>query len=155
MNKFLNKPLQFKIISVCVFVNVLIFIVNLLLMLGMNAMAVEMEKVYEGNRSLNEIAEALSDVQGSMTGYLSSKTSDSLEEYYRSAQRLQDMAGALDNKVTDHALTRMERNIRNMTGDYLDVVGRTIESKRGRNVEKYRKDYEEATQLYGFLNELW
>ncbi len=153
MNKFLNKPLQFKIISVCVFVNVLIFIVNLLLMLGMNAMAVEMEKVYEGNRSLNEIAEALSDVQGSMTGYLSSKTSDSLEEYYRSAQRLQDMAGALDNKVTDHALTRMERNIRNMTGDYLDVVGRTIESKRGRNVEKYRKDYEEATQLYGFLNE--
>lgn len=153
MNKFLNKPLQFKIISVCVFTNVLIFIVNLLLMLGMNAMAVEMEKVYEGNRQLNELATAISDVQDSMTVYLSSKTSDSLEDYYRSAQKLQDKAGTLDNRVTDHALTRMERNIRNMTGDYLDVVGRTVESKRGRNVEKYRNYYEEATRLYGYLNE--
>ncbi len=153
MNRFLNKPLQFKIISVCIFTNVLIFIVNLLLMLGMNAMAVEMEKVYEGNRSLNELGTALSDVQDSMTVYLSSKTSDSLEEYFRSAQRLQDKAGTLDDRVTDHALTRMERNIRNMTGDYLDVVGKTVEAKRGRNVEKYRNYYEEATQLYGYINE--
>lgn len=153
MNKFLNKPLQFKIISICVFTNILIFIVNLLLMLGMNAMALEMETVYEGNRSLNELAASIFDVQDSMTEYLSSKTSDSLENYYRSAQKLQDKANALDNRVTDHAFTRMERNIRNMTGDYLDVVGKTVEAKRGRNVEKYRNYYEDATKLYGYLNE--
>ena len=46
MNKFLNRPLQFKIISVCVFANVLIFIVNVFLILGINSMSQDMEMVY-------------------------------------------------------------------------------------------------------------
>ena len=36
MNKFLNRPLQFKIISVCVFANMIIFVVNLFLIFGIN-----------------------------------------------------------------------------------------------------------------------
>ena len=148
MNKFLNKPLQFKIISICIFANVIIFIVNMFLILGINSMSKDMELIYEDNRSLNELSDSLSAVQDSMTGYLSSKTSDSLEEYYKSAQAYQDMAEKLDDKVTDFSFNRMERNIKYMSYRYLEVVDQTIEAKRGRNVEKYRNYYETATGLY-------
>ena len=93
MNKFLNRPLQFKIISVCVFANIIIFIVNLFLILGINSMSQDMEMVYQDNRSLNELSEALNNVQDSMTVYLSSKTSESLEEYYRDAQTFSAQRG--------------------------------------------------------------
>ena len=39
-----------------------------------------------------------------------------------------------------------------MSQEYLDVVGQTIEAKRGRNVEKYRVRYENATQMYGYID---
>ncbi len=148
MNKFLNRPLQDKIIFVCVAANLIIFIVNIFLILGINSMSQDMELVYQDNRSLNELSESLAKVQDSMTVYLSSKTSESLEEYYRSAQVFSDHIEDLDDNVTDLSFTRMERNIKYMSRNYLDVVAQTIESKRGRNVEKYRSFYEQSTRLY-------
>ena len=148
MNNFLNRPLQFKILSVCVFANIIIFIVNIFLILGINSMSQDMEMVYQDNRSLNELSEALNNVQDSMTVYLSSKTSESLEEYYRDSQTFSDLTQALNDSVTDLSYSRMERNIRYMSQNYLDEVAQTIEAKRGRNVEKYRSYYESSTRLY-------
>ncbi len=148
MNKYLNRPLQFKIISVCIFANVLIFIVNLFLIFGVNSMSKDMELVYQDNRSLNQLSDALSRVQDTMTVYLSSKTSESLEDYYREAQNYSDLVADLDDTVTDLSFNRMERNIKYMSQNYLEEVAQTIEAKRGRNVEKYRSYYESSTRLY-------
>ena len=101
MNKFLNSSLQSKIISVCVFANILIFVVNVFLLAGINSMSKDMDMVYEDNRALNELTRALDDVQDSMTAYLSSKTSDSLESYYISAQELSNLAGDLSGRITE------------------------------------------------------
>ncbi len=146
-NSFFDKPLQFKIIVICAVTNVIIFVVNLFLILGINNMSNDMEMAYQDNRQLNELSVALSDVQDSMTGYLSSKTSESLENYYRSAQRYQDLSEALSDTVTDQSYDRIERNIKFMSRTYLDEVAQTVEAKRGRNVEKYRSYYENATAL--------
>ena len=153
MNKFLNSPLQHKIITVCILANVIIFIVNIFLIIGINSMSGDMELVYKDNRALNELSGALSDVQDSMTLYLSSKTSESLKEYYRDAQRFSDLIAELDDSVTDLSFTRMERNIKYMSENYLEEVAQTIEAKRGRNVEKYRAFYENSTRLYESIDE--
>ncbi|WP_026498690.1 histidine kinase [Butyrivibrio sp. WCD2001] len=152
MNKFYNLPLQKKIVSIYMLANFLIFIVNIFLIFGINSMSKEMEMVYQDNRQLNELNEALTGVQDSMTGYLSSKTTDSLENYYRNAQTLQTLSEELGGKVTDLSFSRMRRNIKNMTENYLDQVSQTIEAKRGRNVEKYRNFYEKSTELYDFIS---
>ena len=149
MKRFLNSSLQAKVINVCVFANVLIFVVNIFLILGINSMGKDMGRVYEDNRSLNELSNSLSEVQDSMTLYLSSKTSESLENYYISAQKFQEHVDELDDKITDLSYDRIERNIKMMSGTYLGLVEQTIESKRGRNVEKYRAYYERSTELYG------
>ncbi len=147
MNKFFDKPLQFKIIMVCVITNVIVFVVNMFLIYGINSMSGDMEAAYKDNRKLNELSSALTDVQDSMTEYLSSKTSESLENYYRSAQRYQDLTDALSDRITDRGYDRMERNIKYMSLTYLDEVAQTVEAKRGRNVEKYRSYYDNATAL--------
>ena len=147
MNRFFDKPLQYKIIMVCTITNVIIFVVNIFLIIGINSMSNDMEMAYQDNRQLNELSVALTDVQDAMTEYLSSKTSESLENYYRSAQKYQDMIMLLRDRVTDQCYDRMERNIKLMSQTYLDEVAQTVEAKRGRNVEKYRTYYDNATAL--------
>ena len=115
---------------------------------GVNSMTQQIDRVYRTNRHLNELSALLSGVQTNMTEYLSVKTCDSLESLYRSEQEFRLMVEELNTRVTQDDFDRMERNIRKMSENYLDIAEQTIEAKRGRNVEKYRQRYESATALY-------
>lgn len=153
MNKFRSLPVQAKISMIYIFANLLVFLINIILLMGINSMSGEMEMVYQGNLHLNELSTALENVQDSMTDYLNAKTSDSLEEYYRSEQDYREMVQELNGDVTGVSFSRMERNIRYMSENYLELVGQTVEAKRGRNVEKYRVRYENATQMYQYISD--
>ena len=144
--------LQEKMSCVFILANMLVFLVTLLLFTGINSMFREIDMVYEDNMHLNELSDALTAVQDSMTDYLNAKTSDSLEEFYRNEQTYTEMVEGLNDEIAGTAFLRMERSIRHMSREYLDVVGQTIEAKRGRNVEKYRVRYENATQMYGYID---
>ncbi|MCR4989273.1 MAG: histidine kinase [Lachnospiraceae bacterium] len=150
-NRFRNLPLSYKISGIFVLANLFIFIVDISLLFGINSMSVEMEMAYQDNRHLNELTEALDNVQSAMTDYLNSKSTDSLSDYYISEQTYAELVGELTVSITDRAYTRMERNIRNMSEEYLSEVSQTIEAKRGRNVEKYRVHYEDASKLYEYI----
>lgn len=147
-----NLSLQEKMSFVFSLANILVFLVTLLLFTGINSMSREIDMVYEDNMHLNELSDALTAVQDSMTDYLNAKTSDSLEEFYRNEQTYTEMVEGLNDEIVSTAFLRMERSIRHMSQEYLDMVGQTIEAKRGRNVEKYRVRYENATQMYGYIN---
>lgn len=143
-----SVSLQFKISSIYILTNLLVMMVNVVLLFGINRMSNRLDEVYRDNRSLNQFADALGAVQDDMTDYLNAKTTDSLENYYRSEQSCKSMAEELNEAVTGRSFDRMERNIRHMSEAYLAEVGQTIEAKRGRNVEKYRLHYEKAAKLY-------
>ncbi|MCM1040257.1 MAG: sensor histidine kinase [Ruminococcus sp.] len=149
---FANISLQGKISSIYIMTSFFVCLINILLILGINRMSNEMELVFRDNMNLNELSAALEDVQISMTDYLDSKTSDSLEEYYRSSQDFLALVDELNDSVSGTFYERMKRNIKHMSIDYLEIADQTIEAKRGRNVEKYRVRYENATQMYGYIN---
>lgn len=151
-NKFRNFSLQGKITSIYIVANVFILIANMVLLVGINSMSSEMEKVYQENLTLNALTEGLHAVQDNMTEYLNVKTSEALENYYRSEQQYSSMIQELSDDVSSVTFVRMERNIRNMSEQYLDAAAQTIEAKRGRNVEKYRIRYENATDLYEYID---
>ncbi len=151
-NKFRNLPLQGKISSVYILANLVVFIVNIILLWGINGMSRDMDMVYQDNLRLNELSAALEEVQDNMTDYLNAKTSDSLEEFYLSEQTYAQMVEELNDTVSETTFSRMERNIKHLSGEYLDIVGQAIVAKRGRNVEKYRLRYEEAVQTYDYLD---
>ena len=150
--KIRNASLQVKMTGVALIANLLVFLINVILLVGINNMSTKIDTVYQANLQLNELSVSLTKVQDSMTEYLNTKTSDSLENYYRDAQDYTMMIETLNTGVSQSALGRMENSIKNMSEQYLQEVEQTIEAKRGRNVEKYRLRYEEATKLYGYIN---
>ncbi|MCD7725052.1 MAG: histidine kinase [Clostridiales bacterium] len=150
--KLSGVSLQVKISSIYILTNLLVMCVNVVLLLGINNISRRLDMVYQDNLHLNELSDMLTTVQDNMTDYLSSKTSDSLENYYRSEQDYRTMMENLNEEITGISFDRMERNIRYMSEDYLEEVGQTIEAKRGRNVEKYRVHYEEATRMYEYIH---
>ncbi|MCR5798622.1 MAG: histidine kinase [Lachnospiraceae bacterium] len=152
LSRFWDLPLRKKISGIYILANVLVFIVNVFLIVGINGMSLEMDMVYQDNRQLNELSDALDDVQDSMTTYLNAKTSDSLEEFYRSDQAYSMLIQEMNTQITDMSYDRMERNIKYMSENYLLIVRQAIEAKRGRNVEKYRVRYESATDMYNYLS---
>ena len=151
-DKWHSRSLQFKISSLYILANLFVFMVNMVLLIGINRMSNELEKVYQENLTLNALSESLNGVQDSMTEYLSSKTSESLENFYRNEQAYNAMIMELTDDVSSVSFERMERNIKSMSEQYLVMANQTIESTRGRNVEKYRVRYENASQLYEYIN---
>ena len=153
MQKSKKRPpsLQFKISSIYILVSLLIVAVDAVLLIGINHMSNRLDQVYQDNIALNELEASLDGVQSSMTEYLNSKTTDSLEEYYRSQQKYRDLMENLNDDITENSTDRMERNVKYMSESYLSYVDETIEAKRGRNVEKYRQHYESASQLYQYI----
>ena len=152
MSKMRDVSLQLKISSIYIVTNLLVVLVNIVLIVGINSMSGRLDMVYQDNRHLNEFSDAVNALQDDMTDYLNVKTSDSLENYYRSEQLCRNMTADLNEEVTGSVFDRMERNIRHMTEVYLDEVAKTIEAKRGRNVEKYRLHYENATRMYDYID---
>ncbi|MDD3205430.1 MAG: histidine kinase [Lachnospiraceae bacterium] len=154
-SRFLNRihtvTLQTKLIFSFIATTIIILIVNLFMYQNINQLVNQLDAIYLSNVQLNELGEALNDVQDSMTLYLNTKTSDAMESYYRAEQDYSMLIQNLNEKVTDDNLQMMERMIRNMSDNYLEITNQTVEAKRGRNIEKYKTRYEKATELYEYI----
>jgi anti-sigma regulatory factor (Ser/Thr protein kinase) len=117
-----------------------------------NGMTGRIEEVYGSNLGLNNLADALDDVQQSMEEYLNTKSSDALEDYYLSDQTFRKFLEDLNVQVTDNEFLLMQKNIRNLSVSYLDIAAEAIQAKRNRNVERYGQLYEDAQELYGEIH---
>ena len=145
-------PLQAKLSAIFIMAALLVFIVNVMLMIGINNMSDEMDAVYKDNLKLNELSTSLDMVQSNLTDYLNTKTTDSLEQYYMSAGNYSRLVSELNSDITDDNFELMERNIRTMSEEYLEITENAIEAKRGRNVEKYSAEYDKAERTSKYIN---
>lgn len=150
-NKFQNITLQTKLILSFIATTIIIIVVNLFMYQNINLLVNRLDAIYMSNVRLNELENSLTEVQNSMTDYLNTKTSDAMEEYYRSEQDYSELIENLNEDITGNSLQMMERTIRKMSESYLEFTNQTIEAKRGRNIDKYKKRYEKATELYQYI----
>lgn len=130
---------------------VLVFVVNTLLFWQINRSMNELDEVYATNVSLNELAECLEETHGNVLEYLNTKSSDSLEDYYRNVQSYREMTERLNGSIVDNERKILEKNIRNMSETYLALAEETIQAKRGRNVEAYKAAFAEETENYQYI----
>ena len=146
--KWRYLTLQQKLTALFLLTAVIILAVNLYMFMLINEMTGKVEEVYVSNVGLNELSGALDRVQDSMEEYLNTKSSDAMEDYYRSEQAYRELMDRLNTKTTDNQILLTEKNIRGLSESYLKLAAEAIQAKRGRNVEKYGKLYEEADRLY-------
>lgn len=147
-----NMTIQYKLLFVVIFSMMVILFVNIFLFDNVNNMVTRLDQIYVSNVNLNDLSDALNAIQNSMTEYLNTKTTDSMENYYRDTKAFQPLLEKLNSETTSNEFLLMEKNIRSMSLSYLELTDKTIEAKRGRNVVKYNRYYEEAVELYDYIS---
>ena len=140
-----------KLIMTFALMAALMFAVNILLYGTVNRSMNKLDEVYATNVSLNELTKCIEEMQGNILEYLNTKSSDSLEDYYRNVQEYRDMMEDLNGDIIDNQMKILEKNIKNMSETYLRFADETIQAKRGRNVEAYKAAFSETTENYQYI----
>lgn len=145
-------PLGRKVLLAVGSIMLLMLGINIILYSQVNKTIRRMDTVYSSNVDLTELSDSLSAVQESLYAYLSVKTSDSLENYYRSEQTYRKLLEKLGSQISSNPTMLLERNIRRMSESYLALAEEAVSAKRGRNVEKYKELYDNSQKLYSYIN---
>lgn len=147
-----DVPLGRKVLLAVVSIMLLMLVINIILYSQINKTIRRMDTVYSSNVDLTELSDSFSDVQEALYAYLSVKTSDSLENYYKSEQTYRNLLENLGNQISSNPTMLLERNIRKMSESYLALAEEAVSAKRGRNVEKYKELYDSSQNLYSYIN---
>ncbi|MGN1171767.1 MAG: sensor histidine kinase [Lachnospiraceae bacterium] len=146
-----NSSIRTRMVLVFSMTTLLILIINIYMYINVNGMVNQLDEVYQSNISLNQLADTLTGIQASMTEYLNTRSSDAIEEYYRQTQNYTELVSKLNDQTMNNDLKMMEKKVRRMSENYLELTDQTIDAKRGGNVEKYKVRYEGASELYGYI----
>ena len=133
-------------------ISIATYTVNVYMYWNINKSLKTIEYVYVSNAKLNDLTNNLDKVQNYMHEYLNTSSSNALANYYTNFQDYSNLVKDLNDDITDNESILMERKIRNMSLEYLEIADTTIQAKRGRNIERYKKSFAEASELYEFIN---
>jgi two-component system sensor histidine kinase YesM len=144
--------IQKRLVLVFAFSSIVVFFANMFMYSNINKSIGTIDEVYKSNVEFNELREALTAVQDYVNEYLNTKSSDSLENYYRSEENYRNLVNGLNGNIYDSDIVLMQKNIRNMSETYLGMIAEAVDAKRGRNIEKYMTNYGKATTMYDYIS---
>ncbi|HHX55127.1 MAG TPA: HAMP domain-containing protein, partial [Clostridiales bacterium] len=152
VQKIKDVSIVTRIILLFLIISIATYTVNLFMYWNINKSLKTIEYVYVSNAKLNDLTNNLDKVQSYMHEYLNTSSSNALASYYTNFQDYSNLVNDLNDDITDNESILMERKIRNMSLEYLEIADITIQAKRGRNIERYKKHFAEASELYEFIN---
>ncbi len=141
-----------RLIFIFIFTLSVVFIVNMYMYYNINKAVGVIDNIYISNVNINELKEELSNIQNWTYEYLNTKSSDALENYYRSTNKYKNLINELNDVPSDNPSKLMEKNVKGMSLKYLEITNKAIQSKRGRNIERYKQEYKESSEIYEFIN---
>ncbi|MBD5547874.1 MAG: histidine kinase [Lachnospiraceae bacterium] len=144
--------IQTKLLFVFLLIALTILGTNLYIYININKMIANIDNVYESNAMLNELQSRLTLIHRYMENFLDTKDTEAIEGYLRNEQEYSNQLENLNENILNDAKMIAEKNIYNMSLSYLEITDKAIEAKRGRNVAKYREYYDDADELYDYLN---
>lgn len=147
-----KHSIRAKLISIFILIVGILFMTNISVNTYNSQALRKVDTVYSSNIVSNELSEKLKEVQSYVHEYLNTKNTTSLENYYKSEQEYRILIDSLNDNIVDDRLLMLEKNIKNMSETYLEMADETVKEKRGRNVEKYKKSYEETKLLNQYIN---
>ena len=147
-----TNSIQTKLSGVMLLVLVFVLCMNFFIFSQINSAVQRIDAVFSSNVTINTLSETLEEIQNTVYEYLNTKSSQALEDYYRYEQDYRRLMEDLNDRNVDSEIKMLEKNIRQMSESYLEQTDLTVQAKRGRNVEKYKEYYEEATQIFQYIN---
>ncbi len=143
--------LQAKLVMTFLLTSTIIFTVTITLFSNVNYAFDQIDSVYMSNVSINTLSDALTNEQNALTAFLDTKSTDSLENYYRYSQDYSQLLNNLSSVNCDNDVLIMEKNIRTLSENYSKWADAAVKAKRSRNIIEYKASYEKATTIYGYI----
>ncbi len=149
--KIIRGSIRIRLVLAFVLTTGVVFFANMFMYYNINKSIGNIDQVYVSNIGLNDLMDSLDKLHGYVYEYLNTKSTESLENYYMSEQNYKNLIYDLKEDITDNNVILMQKNIKNMSQSYLNLIDLTVDAKRGNNVERYKSNYEEATGMYDFI----
>lgn len=149
---FSRLPFQIRLIAIFLLTSALSLCMSLFLNQNINNSLDNINSIYTSNDMLGDMSSRLDSLHANMQEYLETKSTDSLNQYYFYEQEYRDLLSSLNTQTLDSDTGSMEKNIYNISENYLSAADRAIEAKRARNTGQYRAMFQEASQYYDFLS---
>ncbi|MCR5032771.1 MAG: histidine kinase [Lachnospiraceae bacterium] len=146
-----DLPIGSKMRFVMLFTLLVIFASNLILYSQINYLIRRMNSVYSSNVNLSELSDSIDRVQEDLYRYLEVRDYESLSDFFREEENYRRLYQSLSEQVGDNPSLVLEKNIRNMSANFLKYADDAVSAKRGMNVSAYRENYEKAEKLYRFI----
>ncbi|MDD3334807.1 MAG: sensor histidine kinase [Eubacteriales bacterium] len=147
---FRRQSLQKKLIMAFLLTILIALALNISLYSQSSQIAASVSTIYESNISLSSLRETLVSIHSNLYAYLSGNYK-SLNSYYSERQRLTNSAASLNDRSTDNPARLAEKNIRGLLFSYIERADSAVAGHRGTDVAQYGADYEEAVQIYRYL----
>lgn len=149
-----KKSINTRLILAFLLMSMIFLVVNVMMFFQINNMISRIDSLYSSNVSLNELSNTLENVRSNMLSYLNTRSSDSLNKFYKYDQNYTDLVNGLNQKTTDSEKDLLEKNIYNMSHTYIEEAENTIQAKRGRLIEQYKETYGESEETYGYISSM-
>ena len=101
---------------------------------------------FRNNQLMNDVRRDLVQTESSLTGYLTSKSTDSLKDYIRFSTKLGEDARQLNREIRQDESLLLQRNLAGLIDSYLEDAEASVTAKRGRDVKGYTERYESSEQ---------
>lgn len=144
--------IRYLLVTIYLSVCVILVLLNFLIFFNLNRRLSSIDEVYESNMVNAQLEESLRFVQDSMTDYMMTKSTDSLEAYYSNVSMLQAQKASLTKDSYASIIEVEQNNISYMIDSYLELTDKAIASKRGRNIRMYRENHDKATEIYNYIS---
>ncbi|MDF2541748.1 MAG: signal transduction histidine kinase, LytS [Herbinix sp.] len=149
--KVKKGSIRFRLIIVFILTSAVVIFANLYMYYNINMSISRIDEVYISNVGLNTLLDSITDVHEYVNEYLNTKSSESLENYYRSEQSYRNLINGLNGEITDDEMILMQKNIREMSEQYLLDIQDSVNAKRGRNIVRYKEEYENASITFDYI----
>ena len=128
-----NNSIQIKLMVAFLLTTLLIMFMNVLMYVNTNRMLESLDEVYTENINLNEISDTLDNINISLTDYLNTRSSSSMENYYKYVQDYTHLTESLHGDISSNELLLMERDIKKMSESYVELTNYALDGKNHRH----------------------
>ena len=129
----------------------IIIIVNLLVFAIIDRELEDHDEAYASNKYNSKLSEEIKTVHDNLTEYILTKSTGAMENYYKDIEKLKDLVHEMNLSDNDEMILGMQHDLVSMIDEYISLTEKTVQSKRGRNVLKYKESYESASKMEEYI----
>jgi sensor histidine kinase YesM len=111
-----------------------------------------LNQIFINDIDLTNLSGSVINVEASLKAYLTTNDSEDLEDYLDDSYKLSGQADKLSTTLSNDESELLLVDIKGMISTYLGYTEAAAQEKRGRDINGYSADFNNASQIYSYIN---